>query len=315
MDAGTASTQGKIFSQCRFHFGAIDEQAKANPSMIPELDFFTPSWMGTSDTFNHKNVCDEANEGAQFGKQVPVIVAYVSAFYVKRHHGNLCDCNVNRCGQTNGVPNDLCHFGAQYIKQDLPAITNVYKSFAQGYAACYGTKRPIVFEMEPDWYQYTVDAQSTPLTKQEAGTIIAQYVSTIQQVLPNAYFSIDISPWVDDNGRTNGRDWYAYFDLSKFALANTSGGSTEAGNTRIRSSNEMTWAGVSQVTGKPILGDTGYGAAGASAGHDANWDMVSNINARIADGVISISQYNPKPDWGNTIRSIRSQLTTPRFCP
>jgi len=103
-------------------------------------------------------------------KQVPVIVAYVSAFYVKRHHGNLCDCNVNRCGQTNGVPNDLCNFGAQYIKQDLAAITNVYKLYAQGYAGCYGTTRPIVFEMEPDWYQYSGNTQSTPLTKQEAGS-------------------------------------------------------------------------------------------------------------------------------------------------
>jgi len=43
--------------------------------------------------------------------------------------------------------------------------------------------------------------------------------------------------------------------------------------------------------------------------------MVNNVNARIADGVISISQYNPKADWGNTIKSIRSQLKTPIFCP
>ena len=80
--------------------------------MIPELDFFTPAWMGSSDTFDQKFVCDEAKEGAVFGKQVPVIVAYVSAFYIKRHHGGLCDCNVAQCGQINGKPNDLCHFGA-----------------------------------------------------------------------------------------------------------------------------------------------------------------------------------------------------------
>jgi hypothetical protein len=77
----------------------------------------------------------------------------------------------------------------------------------------------------------------------------------------------------------------------------------------------MTWAGVSQVTGKAVLADTGYGANGVSAGHDANWDDVSNLNARIADGVVSLSQYNPKADWGSTIASIRSQLQTPKFCP
>jgi hypothetical protein len=43
--------------------------------------------------------------------------------------------------------------------------------------------------------------------------------------------------------------------------------------------------------------------------------MVSNLNARIDDGVISISQYNPKADWASTISSIRSQLKQPKFCP
>jgi hypothetical protein len=69
------------------------------------------------------------------------------------------------------------------------------------------------------------------------------------------------------------------------------------------------------VTGKPILADTGYGANGSSAGHDQNWDVVANINARIADGVVAIAQYNPSSNWGNTISSIRSQLNVPRYCP
>ena len=109
--------------------------------------------------------------------------------------------------------------------------------------------------------------------------------------------------------------WYSNFDLSLFTFVNTSGGSTLAANTRIRSSNNMTWAGVSQATGRGVLADTGYGASGVSAGHDANWDSATNINARIADGVVSISQYNPNSGWGGTIASIRSQLSTPRFCP
>jgi hypothetical protein len=167
--------------------------------------------------------------------------------------------------------------------------------------------------MEPDWYQYITSRQTTPLTKQEAASILDQYVSAMKQTLPNAYFSIDISPWIDDNGSDNGKDWYCT-STSKYTFANTSGG-TDAASTKIRSSNDMNWAGVSQVTGKGILADTGYGAGGMSAGHDANWDIVGNINARVADGVISISQYNPKSDWGSTIASIRSQLKTPHFCP
>ncbi len=204
---------------------------------------------------------------------------------------------------------------AQYIKQDVAAIIDVYKSYAQGYAACYGTTRPIIFEMEPDWYQYVGASQGSPMSKAEAGMILGQYVAAIKQHLPNAYFSIDISPWVDDNGATNGKDWYSHFDLSQFTYVNTSGGNTLGANTKIRADNNMTWSGVSQVTGKAVLADTGYGANGVSAGHDANWDDVNNLNARLADGVVSIGQYNPKADWANTLKSLRSQLKTPKYCP
>ncbi|HYP89176.1 MAG TPA: hypothetical protein VEQ59_13510, partial [Polyangiaceae bacterium] len=125
----------------------------------------------------------------------------------------------------------------------------------------------------------------------------------------------DISPWVDDNGASNGQTWYSSFDLSKFTFVNTSGGSTLGANTKIRSDNNMTWSGVSKVTGKTVLADTGYGANGVSAGHDANWDSVDNLNARIADGVISISQYNPEANWSSTIAGLRSQLAKPKSCP
>ena len=312
---GTTVPTNKVFSQCRLHFGTIDSKAKANAALIPELDFFTPAWMGQSDTFDQKFVCDEGKEGAVLGKLVPVIVAYVSAFYVKRHHGGLCDCNVNSCGMVDGKVNDLCHFGSQHIQADLSAIVNVYKSYAQGYAACYGTTRPIIFEREPDWYQYIGNTQTDPMTKEEAAKIIGQYVDAIKSSLPNAYFSIDVSPWVDDNGSTNGQDWYSHFDLSKFTFMNTSGGNTLGASPKIRTDNLMTWAGVSQVTGKGMLADTGYGANGASAGHDTNWDSADNLNARLADGVVSISQYNPKSDWANTIKGVRSQLKMPKYCP
>jgi len=308
---GSAGTSGGgIFSPCQFHFGTIDSIAKANPSMIPQLDFFTPGWMGQKDTFDMKYVCDEANAGGELAGKVPVIVAYVAAFYAKRHMGR-CDCNVNTCGTNN----DLCHDGAADVQGNLSAIVNVYKSYAQGFASCYGTTKPIVFEMEPDWYQYTISSQTQPMTAAQAGSIMSQFVTAVKESLPNARFSMDISPWVGSNGADNGADWYSHFDMSLFSFINTSGGSTQANATKIRSSNEMTWAGVSKATGKPILADTGYGANGASAGPDPNWDTASNINARIADGVVAISQYNPASNWGATIASVRSQLNTLKTCP
>jgi hypothetical protein len=125
---------------------------------------------------------------------------------------------------------------------------------------------------------------------------------------------MDNSPWVGNNGADNGKDWYANFDMSKFTFINTSGGSTDATSAKNRASNNMTWAGVSQVTGKPILADTGCGVNGSSAGHDPNWDVVANINARMADSVVAVTQYNPMASWGTTIANVRAQLDAPKSC-
>ena len=294
---------GKVFSQCRFHFGTIDSQAKnGGASMISQLDFFTPGWM--MGTFNQGYVCTEAASGGALAGLVPVDVTYIAANYVKNQN-KLCDCNVSGCSGGN-----LCNYGAQYITQDWSTILSQYTSNSTGFAACLGG-RPIIFEMEPDWYQYYAGGQTQAWTPAQAGTNMTALVNALKGSLPNAVFSMDISPWIPNNGS----DWYTKFDMSLFTFINTSGGGTAANNTKIRSNNAMTWAGVHGVTGKPILADTGYGANGGSAGPDAAWDVPANINARIADGVVSISQYNPSSSWGSTISGIRSQLSTPSICP
>jgi len=294
---------GKVFSQCRFHFGTIDSQAKnGGASMISQLDFFTPGWM--MGTFNQGYVCTEANPGGALAGLVPVDVTYIAANYVKNQN-KLCDCNVSGCSGGN-----LCNYGAQYITQDWSTILSQYTSNSTGFAACLGG-RPIIFEMEPDWYQYYAGGQTQAWTPAQAGTNMTALVNALKSSLPNAVFSMDISPWIPNNGSA----WYTNFNMSLFTFINTSGGGTAANNTKIRSNNAMTWAGVHGVAGKPILADTGYGANGGSAGPDAAWDVPANINARIADGVVSISQYNPSSSWGSTISGIRSQLNTPSICP
>jgi hypothetical protein len=303
---GPKPAAGKVFSQCRFHFGAIDSSAKnGGATMISQLDMFTPGWM--MGTFNQKYVCDEAN-GVLAGL-VPVDVTYISANYVKNQE-KLCDCNVSGC-----AGGDLCKYGAQYITQDWAAILSQYTSNSTGLAGCLGGK-PIIFEMEPDWYQYTGGGQSQPFSPTDAGTKMTALVNALKSSLPNAVFSLDISPWVaPNNGSDGGKTWFSNFDMSLFTFVNTSGGGTSASTAKIRSANNMTWATLHQASGKPILADTGYGANGGSAGPDPAWDVVANINARIADGVVSITQYNPSNTWGSTISGIRSQLSTPSDCP
>lgn len=309
--SGSGNGGGKVFSSCRFHFGTIDSIAKnGGPELISQLDFFTPGWM-LGEKFDQSYVCDETKAGAPLEGKLPVVVAYLAAGIVKRRHG-ICDCNVTSCGSGN----DLCNKGAALVKQDMQTILAAYRSYSQGYAACYGTTKPIVFIMEPDFYQYTISNQSMPWTAAEAGQIMSQFVAALKSSLPNARFSLDVSPWVPpNNGSDNGASWFSNFDMSLFTFVNTSGGGTNANTAKIRSGNNMTWAGLRQASGKPILADTGYGANGVSAGEDPNWNVAANINARIADGAVSISQYNPGPNWAKTIAGLRAQLATPSTCP
>jgi hypothetical protein len=262
-------------------------------------------------SFDQGYVCDATRPGGALEGKIPIVVAYVAANTAKRQ-GGICDCNVTSCGQNN----DLCHQGAALISQNLDAILNAYRSYSEGYADCYGTTKPIVFEMEPDFYQYTISDQTQPWTGAQAGQIMAQLVDALGSALPNAHFSIDASPWVaPNNGSDHGAQWFSNFDMTRFTFVNTSGGGTNANTELIRSSNNMTWAGLHQASGKPILADTGYGANGASAGEDPNWNVAANVNARIADGVVSISQYNPGSGWASTLAGLGPELDTPPSCP
>jgi hypothetical protein len=318
--AGTSGAAGgagmdpgprEVFPDCRFHFGTIDSKATgAGANLISQLDFFTPGWM-LGESFDQNYVCQATRAGGALEGKVPIVVAYLAAGIVKRL-ANICDCNVTNCG----TDNDLCHHGAALVTQHKQTILNAYRSYSQGYANCYGTTKPIIFEMEPDFLQYTDDDQSDPWTPAEASQNMSEFVEALSSSLPNAYFSIDASPWVPpDNGSDHGATWFSNFDMTLFTFTNTSGGGTNANTAKIRNDNNMTWAGLRQASGKPILADTGYGANGMSAGEDPNWNVAENINARIADGVISISQYNPGGNWANTISGLRSQLDMPSYCP
>jgi hypothetical protein len=303
LDAGTTSPgatlgAGNVFPQCRFHFGALDSTLRSNTALIAQVDMFTSGWIGSAENFNLGSVCTATNPGGQLAGIVPALVSYIIAFTARRDVG-LADCNVSGS-------NNLCNSGATYIRAHLnDRIIPQYAKYAQGFAQACGTTRPMIWMMEPDYYQYSTGGDPMSLTPQEAGQIMHTLVSTVKQYLPNVAFSMDISPWIPNNGA----NWYSNFTMSDFTFISTSGGGTDAATAKIRAANAMTWAGVHQATGKPILADTGYGASGRPAGHDPDWDVAASINARIVDGVVSITQYSPNTDWPTTIAALRSQLT------
>ena len=104
--------------------------------------------------------------------------------------------------------------------------------------------------------------------------------------------------------------WWGFFASSPHInFIHTSGGRSQPDSSNIKP-NELTYKFMSTLTGKKIIADTGYGVAGGSSGHNYAWDDVNNLKARIADGVIAISQANPSSDWGNRLDTIRPQLSS-----
>jgi hypothetical protein len=285
-----------VLSPCKFNFGAAWQGP--NHAYPAQIDYVT-IWAGDDESWNAYWIgalLAACKPGGKLAGRTPVYYSYIIAFTARNDLG-LKDCNV-------GTPN-LCQKGANYIRQKKDRILSQYAKYASETAKAWGTQEPIVWMMEPDYFQYFSDKsqEGGPLSYAEAGALMGEITETIRKSLPNAIFSLDISPWIPDPAK-----WYGSFKLEDFAYMNTSGGDTEAGDARIRKANSMTWKSVHELTRKPILADDGYGVAGSSTGHDATWDAAANLNARIGDGVVAISQANPKPEWNAAITGARPLL-------
>lgn len=127
----------------------------------------------------------------------------------------------------------------------------------------------------------------------------------IKANLPNALISWDISAWIGESGMTT---WWGYFKTSSHInFIHTSGGQSRGDLSQIKP-NELSWSFMSTLTGKKIIADSGYGVAGGYSGFEsffliyfiliinqfkidnrAPWYVQSNVDARKADGVVSVS--------------------------
>jgi hypothetical protein len=298
-----SSSAENLFSTCRFHFGT--DNGKATGTLMNEVDYLT-AWAGNAEEYN----MDSYFKNCKNNNKTPVIVAYVIAFTARRDK-SLQDCNV-------GTPN-LCQDGANYLRQNRARIMSQYVKYAKGAAGSFGTTNPMVWCMEPDYTQYT-DAGQTGggLTVAECGTLMNEILDSILKYSPKSVFSMDISPWKDTTWQ---KPWFEAMKVkSRFTFVSTSGGQSRADQTLISDSWSQAcpkWAWVYKTYGTPLLADADYGTAGGSTGYDTRWDNVANLSARITDGVIGVSHYNPSSaaTYAATIAGLRSQIPTPPKCP
>lgn len=278
------STAFAGFENCTFNFG---RQWKSGAS-LSNLDHVA-IWLGDNNDYNTYWE-GEMIRTAKSNNVTPVIYAYVIAEYGKDN--GLVDCDM-------GSPNH-CTGGANMIRNHWSSIISRYSNYAQGIASDYGTDKAIIWLIEPDFVQYSVTGDAKSSWNQDGGGIpdanlagkyFNEIVSTIKGKLPNAKIAVDISPWFNNDLAT----WYNLFDKSKIDYAFTSGGRTQGDNARIRgdNNNNVTWANVKSWLGKSIIADDGYGVGGGSNSDYQEWMNTSNLNARIADGVIGLTIQEP----------------------
>ncbi|MFW5812902.1 MAG: InlB B-repeat-containing protein [Fibrobacterota bacterium] len=280
------------FGSCEFNFGSDWDYLNENRSsgVAQSIDYAT-IWLNDA-SFNQYWHGDMAS-WCKDNNKTAVFYAYIIA-----KASGLGDADVG-----GGLDTD----GAAWLKENFSQVKSRYENYASSIANHYGTDKPCIWLMEPDYYQYFSGPQTVKLSFDDASTYLNELMDIVQQHLPNALFSLDISPWNNDQ-----QTYINAFDLDRFSFMHTSGGRTEAGNARIRmdSHNDVTWAEVSSISGKPIIADDGYGVGGGSTGHDASWDDENNLKARISDGVCAITQKSPDGTWGSTISSLKSTLAS-----
>jgi hypothetical protein len=277
------------FNPSRFNFGADWDFLSKNLTggVASSIDYAT-IWLNdpSFNQFWHGDMlkfCKENNK-------TPVFYAYIVA-----KASGLGDADVG--GRLDAE-------GGKWLRANLSTVLSRYENYAEQTANTYGTDKPIIWLMEPDYYQYCNGNDGVSYS--DAAGWMNQMIASVKKYLPLALFSLDISPW--NNDQTN---YIKAFDMSKFSFMHTSGGRTEAGGDRIRNdnNNNVTWSAVHSASGKCIIADDGYGSGGSATGHDATWDDINNIKARIANGVVAITQKSPKTDWGPIITSSKSSLS------
>lgn len=225
----------------------------------------------------------------------PVWYTYIIAEGAKLA-SNLTDCNMG------GGSGTLCTGGAAYIKSKRSTILDQYKAYAAFAAKNWGTSKPMIWALEPDFVQYTDGSQSSPLSMSDAKSLISDIIDVIQGQMPNAWISMDISPW-----KNQSEVIPAMVPLTKVKFMNTSGGiSLPGGNIK---NGEAKWSDVwSASSGKGMIADDGYGTGGSATNPNAAWSDVSNLKARINDGVVALMEALPGSSWGSTVANLNTQL-------
>ncbi len=266
-----AVTPGPAFS--RFSFGCAAEDFYACPKnadtavgpwVLGQWQTYHTNWLNNFKTNESKNT-------------IPYIHTYIIAGLARSEWG-LQDCNV-------GSNNTLCQKGADYIRNRSDKINQTYIDVAKSIKTNWGTSRPLLMHLEPDFYQYHNDSQQqNKLSLQESWDRLNLISQSIKGILPNAHLVLDISPWNSELATwSRGFQGFSYGGMvgKSFPADGVNGSNTIDGKT---------YRQMYQQVNLPLIVDTAYGAGGGLTSFDWSWTPRQTLTDRYYDGVAAIIQ-------------------------
>ena len=297
-DGGTASTCGTGTSPAPNPFGCTFAWGvNGNPASYLQ---FASAWAGyniKADGTFPTNGFDSGNWLKSFTTAVPAYYAYIIGYY--GHANGLQDGNVNP-GQPNltngmgplllGVDNAACPSGT-ICDQNL--MVKAYAWYAAQTYAAY--KKPVIWLLEGDFIQYSVEGSSSGLSYAQLGQLAAQITLAIKCNDPPAVVAIDYSGWISASQLTS---YIGGINTAMAALGTSYDMIWTTGQGSSASPGTSTYANLHTVTGKTILVDESFGLS-AQGDTWAN-QTAATINARIAGGVVAANITTATPSYLQT---------------
>lgn len=228
---------------------------------------------------------------------VPAYYAYIIGYY--GHAKGFQDGNVNPNGANLsnamgplllGVDNAACPQGV------ICAANLMVKAYAWYATQTYAVfKKPIIWLLEGDFVQYSIEGSSSGLSYAQLGQLAAQIAIAIKCNDPPAIVAINYSTWISASQLTSYIDG---IDTAMAALGTSYDMLWTTGQGNSASAGNSTYANLHTVTGKPILVDESFGL---SAQNDT-WanQPAETINARIAGGVVAANVTTATPSYLQT---------------
>jgi len=300
VDGGTASACGTGTTPAANPFGCTFAWGvNGNPTSYLQ---FASAWAGyniKADGTFPANGFDSGNWLKSFASTtaVPAYYAYILGYY--GHANGLQDGNVNPGGPnlTNGmgplllgVLNAACPQGT-ICDQNL--MVKAYAWYAAQTYAAY--KKPVIWLLEGDFIQYSVEGSSSGLSYAQLGQLAAQITLAIKCNDPPAVVAINYSTWISSSQLSS---YIGGINTANTALGTSYDMIWTTGQGSSANAGSSSYANLHTVTGKTILVDESFGLS--AAGDSWANQTAATINARIAGGVVAANITTSTPTYLQT---------------